>query len=91
MTHAGDLIVCGDAGEALGDSLWAGHIWVAGTIARTRRRRHGRRRPRTRSPARLHGLLRQEGIDATFAFKHVIAERKLWYFNARDPEAWLRI
>jgi hypothetical protein len=40
---------------------------------------------------RLHGLLRQEGIDATFAFKHVIAERKLWYFNARDPEAWLRI
>ena len=39
----------------------------------------------------LHGLLRQEGIDATFAFKHVIAERKLWYFNARDPEAWLRI
>ena len=35
--------------------------------------------------------LAAEGIDATFTFKKVVAERKLWYFNARDPEAWLKV
>lgn len=90
MTHAGDLIVCGDAGEALGDSLWAGNIWVAGKIAGLGADAIVVETTDEES-ARLHGLLRQEGIDAAFAFKHVIAEQKLWYFNARDPEAWLRI
>jgi glutamate synthase domain-containing protein 3 len=90
MTHRGDLIVCGDAGEALGDSLWAGNIWVAGTIAGLGADAKVVE-PSDEESTRIHGLLRAEGIDATFEFKHVIAEQKLWYFNSRDPEAWLRI
>jgi glutamate synthase domain-containing protein 3 len=90
MTHRGDLIVCGDAGEALGDSLWAGNIWVAGKIAGLGADAKVVE-PSDDESTRIHGLLRAEGIDATFDFKHVIAEQKLWYFNSRDPEAWLRI
>ena len=90
MTHRGDLIVCGDAGEALGDSLWAGNIWVAGKIAGLGADAKVIE-PSDEESTRIHGLLRAEGIDATFDFKHIIAEQKLWYFNARDPEAWLRI
>lgn len=90
MTHAGDLIVCGDAGEALGDSLWAGNIWVAGAIGGL-----GADAVVVEATddelARVHGLLAAEGIDATFPFKKVVAERKLWYFDARDPEAWLKV
>ena len=90
MTHAGDLIVCGDAGEALGDSLWAGNIWVAGKIAGL-----GADaivvEPTDEESARIHGLLEAEGIDAHFNFKKVVAEQKLWYFDARDPEAWLKV
>jgi glutamate synthase domain-containing protein 3 len=90
MTHAGDLIVLGDTGEALGDSLLQGRIYVAGTI-----RGLGNDakvvEPDEDDSARVHALLREHGIDGTFAFKKVVAEQKLWYFDNRDPEAWLRI
>jgi glutamate synthase domain-containing protein 3 len=90
MTHDGDLIVCGDAGEALGDSLWAGRIYVAGRIAGLGADAKVVETDDADS-ARLHGLLRAEGIDGTFDFKRVVAEQKLWYFDQRDPEAWLKI
>jgi glutamate synthase domain-containing protein 3 len=90
MTHDGDIIVCGDAGEALGDSMWAGRIYVAGAI-----RGLGAdaqvAEPDDDDMARLHGLLRAQGIDGEFPFKRVYAGQKLWYFDKRDPEAWLRV
>jgi formylmethanofuran dehydrogenase subunit C len=90
MTHAGHLIVCGDAGDALADSLWQGNVWVAGRI-----RSLGNDaivvEPTDEESVEVHDLLRQSGIDASLDFKKVVAERKLWYFDARDPEAWLKI
>jgi hypothetical protein len=90
MTHAGDLIVLGDAGDALADSLWEGRIWVAGAI-----RSLGNdaivAEPDDEELARVHALLRENGVDAAPRFKKVVAERKLWYFNNRNPDAWLRI
>ena len=32
MAQAGTLVVCGDAGDALGDSLYETHIYVKGTV-----------------------------------------------------------
>jgi methylamine---glutamate N-methyltransferase subunit B len=90
MTHDGDLIVCGDAGEALGDSMWAGRIYVAGQI-----RGLGAdaqvHEPDDDDMARVHGLLRAQGIDGEFPFKRIKAGEKLWYFDKRDPEAWLKV
>jgi glutamate synthase domain-containing protein 3 len=90
MTHAGDLIVLGNAGDALADSLWQGRIWVAGSI-----RSLGNDamvvEPTDEELAGVHAILRENGIDAAPPLKKVVAERKLWYFNNRSPEAWLRI
>lgn len=90
MTHDGDLIVLGGAGEGLGDSLWEGRIYVAGPI---RGLGHDAllAEPDDEDAARVHALLREQGIDATFEFKKVVAGRELWYFDNRNPEAWLRI
>jgi methylamine---glutamate N-methyltransferase subunit B len=33
MLQKGDIIICGDAGEALGDSMYEGRIFVGGEIA----------------------------------------------------------
>jgi glutamate synthase domain-containing protein 3 len=33
MAQAGRLVVCGDAGEALGDSIYEARIYVKGTVA----------------------------------------------------------
>jgi glutamate synthase domain-containing protein 3 len=33
MAQAGRLVVCGDAGEALGDSIYETRIYVRGTVA----------------------------------------------------------
>ena len=33
MAQAGALVVCGDAGEALGDSLYEARIYVRGSVA----------------------------------------------------------
>jgi hypothetical protein len=39
----------------------------------------------------VHGLLRAQGIDGEFPFKRIKAGEKLWYFDKRDPEAWLKV
>jgi glutamate synthase domain-containing protein 3 len=33
MAQSGTLVVCGDAGEALGDSIYETHIYVRGSVA----------------------------------------------------------
>ena len=33
MAQKGCLVVCGDAGEALGDSLYEAHLYVRGSVA----------------------------------------------------------
>lgn len=90
MTHAGDLIVLGDAGEALGDSLWEGRIYVAGEI-RGLGNDANAVEPDDEDSARVHAILREQGIDGQFAFKKIVAGQKLWYFDNRNPEAWLKI
>ena len=33
MAQTGRLVVCGDAGEALGDSIYEAHLYVRGSVA----------------------------------------------------------
>ena len=93
MTHAGDLIVLRRRRRG------AGRLAV-GRAHLGRRRRSAalgadamvhRARP-TRSWRRVHGLLRAKGIDGDVRRSSTsMAEQKLWYFNKRNPEAWLKI
>jgi methylamine---glutamate N-methyltransferase subunit B len=90
MTHAGDLIVCGSTGAAFADSLWQGNVWVAGEI-RSLGTDATVIEASDADQARVHGLLRENGVDGTFAFRKVVSGQKLWYFNNRNPDAWLKI
>ena len=44
MAQAGRLVVCGDAGDGLGDSLYEAVIYVRGKIKIARRRRAAKSR-----------------------------------------------
>ena len=72
MTHAGDLIVCGSTGAAFADSLWQGNVWVAGEI-----RSLGTDavviEASDDDQERVHGLLRENGVDGTFTFRKVVS------------------
>jgi len=82
MAQTGTLVVCGDAGAGLGDSLYEAVIYVRGAI-------HGlgadaREEPLTAEDhARIAGLLGQAGIPAeTAGFKRVASARSLYHWHA---------
>ncbi|HTI52110.1 MAG TPA: hypothetical protein VL475_14205, partial [Planctomycetaceae bacterium] len=76
------LVICGDAGAGLGDSLYEAVIYVQGKI-------HGlgadaREEPMTAADvARVQGLLKRAGIAADPArFKRVASARSLYHWHA---------
>ena len=83
MAQAGRLVICGDAGDALGDSLYEAVIYVRGKIkslgadARQEDMTRGRSRG-ARGPAR-------SGPDFPYdptEFKRVASARSLYHWNA---------
>ena len=82
MAQAGRMVICGDAAEGLGDSLYEAVIYVAGTI-------HGlgadaREEPMTDADyAAVAELLDRASIDRdSQAFKRVASARKLYHWNS---------
>ena len=64
MAQAGRLVVCGDAGEALGDSIYEARIYVRGDgrVARRRLHREGDAR---RAPRRARRAARRRRASTT--------------------------
>ena len=95
MGQKGSLIVCGDAGEAFADSMYATVCYVGGKIANL-----GTDAVIEDSGARPD----VEFLDATLEryfpaeirktkpaakdFKKIVAGRKLWNFDKRDWKIW---
>ena len=82
MAQAGRLVVCGDAGAGLGDSLYEAVIYVRGTL-------HGlgadaRLEPMSdRDLAELAGLLDQAGFDhRPQEFQRIASARSLYHWNS---------
>ncbi|HEY2252630.1 MAG TPA: hypothetical protein VGH74_16265 [Planctomycetaceae bacterium] len=82
MAQAGTLVVCGDAGAGLGDSLYEAVIYVRGKI-------HGlgadaREEPMTpKDFARVTELLIKAGLPTvTTGFKRVASARALYHWHA---------
>ncbi len=82
MAQAGRLIVCGDAGDALGDSLYEAVLYVRGRIKSL----GADAREEPMGPADLAavgGLLKQAGLSHDPAeFKRVASARQLYHWNA---------
>jgi glutamate synthase domain-containing protein 3 len=82
MAQAGTLVVCGDAGDALGDSLYEAVIYVRGTIKSLGA--DAREEPMSGADyERVSALLRRAGFtyDAK-EFKRVASARALYHWNA---------
>ena len=82
MAQAGTLVVCGDAGANLGDSLYEATIYVGGKIHSLGA--DAQEEPMTAADiAHVAGLLERVGIrrDAA-AFKRVASKRSLYHWHA---------
>ncbi len=92
MSQAGNLIVLGDAADGLGDSLYEGNIYIAGHIeglgvdAKIET-------PTPEEIADIEGLVSSVGLSLPEGreWKKVVAARKLWYFDKREADTWLKI
>jgi formylmethanofuran dehydrogenase subunit C len=91
MSHGGRIVCLGNSRGSVGDSLWEGVVWVAGSIERlgidavvvT---------PEAEEVAEIDDLLTSLGVDSSgLDWKKVVAGQKLWYFEARDAKQWLMI
>ena len=88
MAQAGNLVVCGDAGAHLGDSLYEAVIYVGGKI-------HGlgadaREEPMTEADhAKVAALLERAGLDISSKdFKRVASARTLYHWNAEAHQEY---
>jgi glutamate synthase domain-containing protein 3 len=87
MMQKGRLIVCGDTGEALADSMYEGVVFVGGKIGAL-----GNdavvEEPTAEDSASLKDLLTTYKIAGPASFKKVVAGRKLWNFDKKDISIW---
>jgi glutamate synthase domain-containing protein 3 len=87
MMQKGRIVICGNAGEALADSMYEGTVFVGGQIAAL-----GNdavvQDPTAEDMAALKDLLRTYSVPAPKAFKKIVSGRKLWNFSKKDLETW---
>jgi glutamate synthase domain-containing protein 3 len=89
MAQAGRLVICGDAGYGLGDSLYEARLYVGGTV-------HGElgadcvEKPmRDEHLAELRSLLRAGGLDGDpESFRRYGSARTLYHFHAHNSDAY---
>jgi methylamine---glutamate N-methyltransferase subunit B len=91
MAQAGKLIVLGDAADGLGDSLYQGNIYVAGHI-------HGLGldaviiSPPPGEIDEIEAIIAELGFGLEMReWKKVVAGQKLWYFDKREADTWLKV
>ena len=88
MMQKGVLIICGDAAAGVADSMYAGTVFVAGTIGDL-------------GADAVHGDVTQEDRDLIASlldqakipappqgFRKLVAGKKLWNFQKADLETW---
>jgi glutamate synthase domain-containing protein 3 len=88
MAQTGCLVVCGDAGDALGDSIYEARLYVRGEVAGL-----GadcvEKELRDEHVAQLSGLLEAAGIDAVPSdFRRYGSARQLYNFKIDNAGAY---
>ena len=83
MAQKGCLVVCGDAGDALGDSIYEAHLYVRGAVAGPRRRlrREGDARRAPRRAARAARARRASTTPTRGDFRRYGSARRLYNFD----------
>ena len=88
MAQTGNLVVCGDAGEALGDSIYEARLYVRGEIESL-----GadcvEKEMRAEHLAALRELLARAGLRADVAgFRRYGSARTLYHFDIDHADAY---
>ena len=91
MAHSGKIIALGGAGDSCADALWAGELWVAGDVDS-----FGVDvkviDPIAEEVAEVDAILDPLGLaDSSRNWRKMVSGQRLWYFEARDANAWLMI
>lgn len=91
MAQRGKLIALGDANDGVGDSLYEGNIYVAGHIKGL-----GIDAVITQPGAEEIDDIESIIAEVGFAlkpreWKKIVAGRKLWYFDKREANTWLKV
>ena len=89
MAQAGNLVICGDAGDALGDSIYEARLFVRGKV-RSLGADCIEKEMRPAHVAILRGLLETSGMGDVppSEFRRYGSERKLYNFNIDHAEAY---
>jgi glutamate synthase domain-containing protein 3 len=82
MAQRGCLVVCGDAGDALGDSIYEAHLYVRGSV-KSLGADCVEKELRDEHLAELRGLLERAGIGDADAgeFRRYGSARRLYNFD----------
>ena len=90
MAQAGNLVVCGDAGEALGDSIYEARLYRARQGRKPRRRLHREGNARRTSSGKLARLLERAPRSRPIRkrFRRYGSARKLYNFNVDHADAY---
>jgi glutamate synthase domain-containing protein 3 len=88
LAQRGTLVICGDAGEALGDSIYEAHVYVRGKVADL-----GadciEKEMRDEHTDELSALLERAEVDfAVEDFRRYGSARKLYNFNVDNAGAY---
>jgi len=88
MAQEGRLLICGDAGDALGDSLYEAVIYIRGQIKSLGADAH--EEPMTQQDhTDIHRLLESAGLDHDPAeFRRVASMRSLYHWNADSNQEY---
>ncbi len=87
MMQKGTMIVCGNAGAALADSMYEGRVYVGGEIEEL-----GNDTvvsdPDEEDLRFLDDNLTRWGISADRSFRKVVSGRRLWNFDKQEMGIW---
>ncbi len=88
MAHRGKLVALSGAGDALGASLYEGRIFVAGPV-KSLGGDAVYADPTPGEAAEIRQELAEHGLGwPADPLRKVVAEGRLWYFDARDAALW---
>src|SRR5262249_39478891 len=87
MAQKGTIVVLGDAGEALADSMYDAQVYVAGRVAELGNDAVVHAATASELAA-LSRTLGQFGLPVPGGFKKIVSGRKLWNFDKKDFEVW---
>jgi methylamine---glutamate N-methyltransferase subunit B len=89
MAQTGRLVICGDAGEALGDSLYEARLYVRGSV-KSLGADCIEKEVRDEHLSELRDLLERAGVDDLdpAEFGRYGSARTLYHFNVDDAQAY---